>query len=136
MTPISKKPRRHRFILSPYAEERFDSCPGCHGPTEERKFPLVIHVEPRNPVCINKTCRYCPRCDLIIAQKDEVEQQLSFVSAHYPGPIGPEYLVMGTLDHDDWDRSRRTALSLPELVEKVDIFQEVMGVEPPDSLEK
>ena len=27
--------------------------------TEERKFPLVIHVEPQNPVAINKTCRYC-----------------------------------------------------------------------------
>ncbi len=132
MTPIGKKPRRHRFILNPYAEERFDDCPECDGRTEERKFPLVIHVEPQNPVAINKTCRYCAQCDLIIAQQDEVEEQLSILFAQHPAKIRPEYLVMGTLDHDDWDRGRRIPLSLPELVEKVHVFREVMGVEPAD----
>jgi hypothetical protein len=132
MTRIGKKPRRYRFIFDPDAKKRSEFCPQCGGPTEERKFPLVIHVEPQNPVAINKTCRYCPRCDLIIARKEEVEEQLSFLFAHHPGPIGPEYLVMGTLDHDDWDRGRLTPISLPDLVEKLYVFREVIDGEPAD----
>jgi hypothetical protein len=132
MTPIDKKPRRHRFLLSVLAEERFESCPECRRTTEERKFPLVIHVEPQNPVAINKTCRFCPHCDLLIARKEEVEAQLSILFARLTEPVGPEYLVMGTLDYEDWDRGRRLPLSLPELVQKVYVFREVMGVEPPN----
>ena len=59
MTRIGKQPSRYRFILNPYPEERFVFCPECDDPTESRKFSLVIHVDPRNPVTLNKTCRYC-----------------------------------------------------------------------------
>ncbi len=59
MTQFDKQPTRHRFILNPYPEERFASCPKCVGLTEQRKFPLLIHVHPLNPVAINKTCFYC-----------------------------------------------------------------------------
>ena len=59
VTQPNNRPRRHRFILNPYSEERFAFCPDCDGPTEQRKFPLLIHVEPRNPVALNKTCCYC-----------------------------------------------------------------------------
>jgi len=130
VTQLGKQPPRHRFALNPYPEEQFTSCPGCYGLTEQRKFPLVIHVDPRNPVAINKTCRYCPRCDLIIARKDELEAQLAMLlEKHHPALIGNDYLVMGTLDHDDWERGRQTPLTLPELVAKLYIFQEVLHIE-------
>ena len=35
------------------------------------KLPLVIHVKDWGPISLNKTCRYCSRCDLLIAHKDE-----------------------------------------------------------------
>ncbi len=82
MALIDNHPRRHRFILNPYAEERFAICPKCDRPTEQRKFPLLIHVEPRNPVALNKTCCYCSSCDLIIAHQDELEIQLSELFAN------------------------------------------------------
>ena len=46
--------------------------------------------------------------------------------------IGNEYLVMGTLDHDVWDRGRRVPLTIPEMVSKLHVFQEVLLIEPAD----
>jgi hypothetical protein len=46
VTQTEKRPTRHRFILNPYPEERSASCPKCDGLTEQRKFPLMIHVHP------------------------------------------------------------------------------------------
>ncbi len=46
MTQTEKRPTRYRFILNPYPEERSASCPKCDGLTEQRKFPLMIHVHP------------------------------------------------------------------------------------------
>jgi SEC-C motif len=133
MTQLGKQPRRHCFILNPYPEEPFASCPTCDGLTEQRKFPLVIHVDPRNPVAINKTCCYCPRCDLIIARKDELEAQLAVLfEEHNPALIGNDYMVLGTLDNDDWERGRQTPLTIPEMLEKLYIFQEVFQTEPAD----
>jgi hypothetical protein len=127
VTQIGKQPTRHRFILNPYSEERFASCPKCHDPTEQRKFPLMIHVQPLNPVTINKTCCYCASCDLIIAHAHELEEQLGILfEKHNPGLIGNEYLVMGTLDHDVWERSRQIPLSIPEMASKLYVFREVL----------
>jgi hypothetical protein len=130
MTPKHDRPTRHRFILNPYCQERFASCPKCRGLTEERKFPLMIHVHPLNPVTINKTCRFCASCDLIIAHKDELEEQLvALFEIHNPEIVGNEYLVMGTLDHDVWDRGRRFPLSISEMVSELYVFQEVLLIE-------
>ncbi len=82
---LGKQPPRYRFFLNPYSDVRFTSCPQCGQGTKQRKLPLVIHVDPINLLSINKTCRYCPACDLLIAHKDEIEQQLS---QHRPGNIG------------------------------------------------
>ena len=133
MTQINQRPQRHFFILNPDPADPGAVCARCKGPTEERKFPLLIHVAPRNPVAINKACRYCPRCDLIIAQKHEVEEQLSFLFAHWnPATIGPDYLVMGTLDHDVWDRGRLTPLSVREMLDNLYLFKDVLDVKPAD----
>jgi hypothetical protein len=128
---IGKQRTRHRFILNPYAGERFASCPKCLGLTEQSKFPLMIHVHPLNPVVINKTCCYCARCDLIIAHKDDLEEQQALLfERHSPALIGSEYLVMGTLDLDVWERGRRIPLTTQELVANLYIFEEVLLIEP------
>jgi hypothetical protein len=28
--------------------------------TRQRKLPLFIHIDPKQPLLLNKTCRYCP----------------------------------------------------------------------------
>jgi hypothetical protein len=131
MVRIGKQSPRHRFILNPYSGERFASCPECHLPTEERKFPLLIHVDPRNPVCLNKTCRYCPHCDLVIAHQDEVEEQLAALfGERQPELVGNAYLVLGTLDPEVWERGRHTPLTIPEMMDNLHDWQDVLSIRP------
>ena len=60
---------RHYFFLNPYEDAAFTRCPKCETKTLIRKFPLVVHIEPQQLFILNKKCRFCPRCDLIIARK-------------------------------------------------------------------
>jgi hypothetical protein len=48
-------------------------CPQCLAGTRQRELPLVIHIEPLQLVALNKACRYCPHCDLLIAHQDQLE---------------------------------------------------------------
>jgi len=131
MGHLDNMPRRHHFFLNPYQEARFTRCPKCDGKTRLRKFPLVIHVDPRNPVALHKNCRYCPGCDLIIAHQDEVEAQLTLLfTERNPELVGNEYLVMGTLDRAVWRRSLERPMTIPELLGRLHVFKEVYRFEP------
>src|SRR5438105_15688393 len=77
---LGKQPPRYRFFLNPYTDVRFTTCPQCRGKTRQRKLPLVIHIDPLQFVALNKACRYCPRCDLLIAHQDELEAWLAAFS--------------------------------------------------------
>jgi hypothetical protein len=128
---LGKQPPRYRFLLNPFRDRRFAVCPDCEGRTLLRKVPLVIHVDPLNPVAINKSCRYCPRCDLLMAHKDEIEQQLARLFAiRAPELIGKDYLVLGTLDRDVWKRGVAEPLAIQEMVEELHDFVEVLELRP------
>ncbi len=128
---LGKQPPRYRFFLNPYTDVRFTSCPKCGNRTKQRKLPLVIHVDPLNPVAINKTCRYCPTCDLLIAHKNEIEQQLAWLFANRdPTLIGNDYLVIGTQDRADWRRGMKTPLTIQEMLHSLHDFEEVLRFEP------
>jgi hypothetical protein len=100
---IGKLPPQYTFVLNPYAEYRFTRCPGCEQKMKQRKLPLFIHVDPQNPVILNKTCRYCPGCDLLLVHQDELETLLAALfSTHDPSLIGNDYMVLGTLERDAW----------------------------------
>lgn len=60
---LGKQEPRYQFMLNPITSVRFTTCPGCDERTLLRKVPLVVHGDPLNPVAINKSCRYCPRCE-------------------------------------------------------------------------
>ncbi len=128
---LGKQPPRYRFFLNPYRDVRFTSCPQCGKRTKQRKLPLVIHVDPRNPVSINKTCRYCPTCDLLIAHKDQIEEQLALLFArHDPTLIGNNYLVIGTQDRATWRRGVKTPLTIQEMLDSLHDFEEMLRFEP------
>ena len=128
---LGKQSPRYRFFLNPYSDVRFTSCPKCRKRTRQRKLPLVIHVDPFNPVAINKTCRYCPTCDLLIAHKDESEQQLSLLFARHDFTlIGNDYLVIGTQDRADWRRGMTTPVTIQEMLNSLHDFNEMLRFEP------
>ena len=68
---VQKHKKGHYFFLNRYASEAFTKCPKCDQKTKLRKIPLVIHIEPQELFTLNKVCRYCPYCDLVIAQKSQ-----------------------------------------------------------------
>ncbi len=131
MTRFGQQSPRHKFFLNPYQDARFTRCPKCDGKTKQRKLPLLIHVDLLQLIALNKTCRYCPYCDLLIAHQDEIEAQLTFMFAqHQPDLIGNDYLIIGTMDRADWQRSRKAPFNVEELRACLHDFKKVMSFEP------
>lgn len=128
---IEPERRRHYFFLNPYEDAAFTKCPKCESKTKVRKFPLVIHIEPRQLLLLNKQCRYCPGCDLIIAKKADVE---SLMSASFeesrPEIIGNDYLVIGVVDRKDWREGKKGKLLDSETIEQAYVFKDVLNFEP------
>ena len=128
---LGKQPPRYRFFLNPYRDVRFTTCPQCGGKMRARKLPLVIHVDPMQMVALNKTCRYCPGCDLLIAHQDEIEGFLAaFFDDRQPEIVGNPYLVFGTEDRADWLHGMRTPVSPLEALKRVHDFTEVVVFKP------
>lgn len=130
---IGKTPTRYKlFFLNPYEDVRFSYCPKCEGKTKLRKVPLVVHLEPMQPVVLNKSCRYCPSCDLLIAHQDEVEHLLTLLVSdkQQSESIADDYLVMGTMDRSDWQRTRKQPTTTQEMLDCLYVFKQVLHFEP------
>lgn len=117
---------RHRFFLNPYVDAAFTKCPKCERPTRLRKFPMVILIEPDQFFVLNKQCRYCPACDLIIARKEQLEDLMARAFDRFRSEVvGNPYQVIGTLDRADW-RGREQILPNPKtMIEKMFVFDDV-----------
>ena len=126
---FGKLPPRYRFILNPYPDYRFTSCPNCEKLTKWRKFVLLVHIDPLHLLAQNIHCRFCPDCDLLIVHQDELETQLVLhVSEHFPADVGNDYLVLGTMARAAWNENRRNPKPLPEILDHVADFQEVLTI--------
>lgn len=76
---------------------------------------------------LNKTCRYCPHCDLLIAHQNDVEHVLaSSLSTYQPEVVGNDYLIIGTLEKAAWKRGTRQPLTLQETLDALHDFKEVV----------
>ena len=118
---------RHRFFLNPYEDAAFTRCPRCDNKTNIRKFPLVVHVEPQQIVLLNKICRYCTPCDLIIARQSELEALMVACLEHInPNVIGNEYLTMGVMEREDWKAANKGTINTKETLDRIYVFKEVL----------
>ena len=120
--------KRHRFFLNPYESAAFTKCPKCDIKTKVRKIPLVIHIEPSQIFVLNKACKYCIGCDLIIVRQVELESLMAacFENAN-PGIIGNDYLVFGTLERTDWRELNKSRMTPNEIIRRMHIFKDVWG---------
>ena len=126
---FGKLPPRYRFFLNPYPDYRFTSCPNCEKLTKWRKFVLLVHIDPMHLLAQNIHCRFCPDCDLLIVHQDELEAQLLIrVSEHFPADVGKVYLVLGTMERAAWNENRRNPKPLPEILDSVADFREVLTI--------
>ncbi len=102
-TRIGKLPPRYSFMLNNHAEVRLSRCPKCRKVTHSRKFALVIHIDEWGPMALGKTCRYCSRCEIVMVQRAELEEELAkSFSQMAPQVIGNDYLVLGTMEKKIW----------------------------------
>jgi hypothetical protein len=126
-TQLGKQPPLYRFFLNPYQDMRFTRCPECDNKTQQRKLPLVIHIDPMQLLSLNKTCRYCSRCDLLIAHQDDVEHFLAaFFTEQEPEIVGNNYLIVGTIERAIWKRGTQQPLTLQEMLDALHDFKEVV----------
>ena len=103
-TYIGKLKPRYSFMLNPYSDIRLSKCPKCQKLTHLRKFALFILIEDMGPIVQGKTCRYCSKCELIMAHQDELEGELMLgLQKIAPQAIGNEYSVIGTFDKKVWE---------------------------------
>ncbi len=119
--------KRHKFFLNPYSDCAFTKCPKCDAKTKIRKYPLVIHVEPKQLFLLNKKCKYCPNCDLIIAKKQEIE---SFLAQGLGYQLSQnDYQVMGTVERKDWLQGNKGSLLPPEIIKRMYLFKDIWDFE-------
>lgn len=124
---LGKLPPQYRVFFNPYKYERLTRCPQCRQPTKLRKFPLVIHIDPMNLFTVNKKCRYCPNCDLLIVHKHEIEYYVTEVFGKIrPETIGNRHLVVGTLERDVWKRGMKDPLMTDEVLAALHDFKEAV----------
>jgi hypothetical protein len=129
---LGKLPPQYKFFLNPYSNVRFTtSCPGCSGKTKQRKLPLAIHVDDWGMVILNKTCRFCPHCDLLIAHQDEIEANLAqLLSQMAPNAIGSSYLIVGNVERKDWRSGLAKPLTNSEMIEALHDFKDHLQFKP------
>ncbi len=123
--------RRYYFFLNPYEDAAFTKCPKCKSKTRIRRFPLVIHIDPQQLLLLNKKCRYCTRCDLIITRQSELESLMAACFQQWNPPImGNDYLVMGVAERKDWRESKKSRMSQGETIERMLVFKDLWNFEP------
>ena len=126
----TKNPTKHYFFLNPYKDCAFTKCPKCNKNTKLRKFPLVIHIEPNQFVVLNKNCKYCTDCDLIIVKQSKIESLMSYQFEKVdPSIVGNKYLVFGTLSRKDWQKYSKTPTNPGEAIDQVYVFKDVWSFE-------
>ena len=128
---LGKQTPRFTFFLNPYQDTRFTRCPKCEAKTRQKKLPLVIHVDDWGMFVLNKTCRFCPGCQLLIVHQDDLEAYLAmFFEKQAPEVVGNDYLVIGTLDRPDWKRGAQTPMDTEEMITCLHDFKDVRRFEP------
>ena len=108
----------------------FTTCPQCKGKTRSRKFSLVVNVNPKHTVIVDKMCRFCNACDLLIVHQDQLEEQLAteFMTSN-PEVTGNDYQVIGTLDRAEWNQGKQDPLSVERVIAYLHDFNEVVSFE-------
>jgi len=92
--------------------------------------PLIIHVEPGYVCVLNKTCRYCERCDLLIGRQADIEAIMAATfETRAPEIIGNAYEVIGTMDRTDWREGAQAATPPVETLDRVYVFEDVWHFE-------
>ena len=114
--PFGRLPPRYTFALNPRLFARVNQCPDCHVPTEELILPLLVRVEPDVWIVIRMTCRHCPQCDLLVADRRRLEGAMAaMLMQQDPSVVGHDYQVIGTVQTRTWEAGMRRGAGQQQL---------------------
>lgn len=126
---LGMQPPRYHFFLNPQSEHRFTRCPQCGGPTRARKFALLIYLKKAGMVALGKTCRYCEKCEIIIAHQLEIEDLMADLFEQVgPRVIGSDYLVLGTVERAAWRTGKSEPMTVDDMLRHVADFKGYLDV--------
>lgn len=98
---VNEMKEKYYFFMNPYTDMAFCKCPKCGNATKIKKLPLTIAIEKKKIILnLNKTCRFCPYCELLIARKKEIEDILS--EKFGKKITEKDYFIMGTTEKSDY----------------------------------
>jgi tetratricopeptide (TPR) repeat protein len=126
---FGKQSPLYDFFLNPYRDTRFTTCPRCQIKTRPRKFLLVVLVNPgSNIVVLDKVCRFCAVCGLLIVHQDQLEERLTsrFLQIN-PQTVGSDYQVVGTLERTAWRQQEHASPFFGQIREYLHDFKEVVA---------
>lgn len=113
---------KYYFFLNDYPDMAFTKCPKCENKTRQKKLPLVITFGKKDRVLsLNKTCRYCERCELLIAK----EAELSYMAGRLLGreAKNPDYCVVGTMAKEVWKKWAKGGEGIRTQLEGISFFK-------------
>lgn len=79
---------------------------------------------------LNKTCRLCTNCELLVAHNDEIEPLIA-ASEHGSRGSRTELFVLGTAERRVWRGGRGGRITLGEVREQMASFKEYLRVDFP-----
>jgi hypothetical protein len=127
---FGKLPARYSFAINEHTSTRISKCPHCGNNTFQRKFPLVIAVKEAPLVSLGFTCKYCAKCEFIIAHKDELEHELCIAFEKIdPTKIGNDYFVVGTVNKNKWKKGLNTPGTLGDTIDWMADFKNYLSIE-------
>lgn len=129
------KKSKYNFYLNPHDQYKWTKCPKCENKTKLRKYCLMVHYEEKivnfhQLISLNKSCKYCPYCELIIGQKSEIEHILNQIVHGFGLQFNPDnYFVFGTMDRKDWKKSQKELLNQRKALDLVFQFKDIWDFE-------
>ena len=129
------QPAKYYFYQNPHDYYKWTKCPKCENKTKLRKYCLTIHYQEKSAnfhqiVSLNKSCKFCPSCELIIAQQSEIESYLQQIIQGFGFSFNPEnYLVFGTMDRKDWKKGQEEVFQSKDALEVISPFKDVWEFE-------
>lgn len=122
------------IFLNPYPDVAFSGCPRCDTPTKVRKVFLVITIGAEIILVLNKPCRLCVPCDMLIVRQYELEDLLAVaLEPRHPDAIGQDYAILGTLDKADGRRVKAGDFDARWALERVKVGRDFVLAEPSGS---
>jgi hypothetical protein len=123
---------KYQFYLNPHDEYAWTKCPNCDTKTNVKKFCLMIHCKilpdhSNRMFSLLKSCKFCTKCQLIIAKKSEIENLLEqMIDSNGMKFQKDEYFIFGTMERKDWLEGQKKPLNPSAALDMASPFKQVL----------